>query len=988
MKIFEKKNVVKIDGEDIKDARLSSAGFDDDSIKKRAYMNVLGARLAMKMLFSQKIQANNLYSLYTIHSVLEELNISDVYYNGIRMDVRLVFDKDQIFVPKSHFEYGLTPDVYLVMKLKENQTGADFLGFFEPKDIEKENENTNYYFLESEKLQKPEILKSFLENFTAEQDSGEEGNEEAEALFLSFVDKEILDKDKSFLLKRLASSIALREKIVEFENFEIISKKVAQADELLQDGLLEIVGTQKLFEDEEKPTSKAEIKAEVIGEVLSDLLGEEQEKFEDSLITGEALAAGGLAVAAGLGLGAEAIKATSQAAAAGAEIQAGLITAGADVLASGIDLGNKLVENAFESTSEPMDESNLLNEIDDFLNQDESLSELDEFENLGEIGAETEEEDFDIDSLDLDSFENIEDISKTDELESLSEIENEITEETLDLDSLDLDSFEIEQTENITEIDELENLSDETETSNDNIEPIESEIENDNFELESFSTELEDFEEVTGEIEEMTTGTEEDATEASEFENLEDITSEITELPELDEIAPLEDLENIEEITEDSEPESIENITSEGSEEILETFEENEESLPTLEQEPETEENVFNLEDFDFDMLNENDEPKESDIESVSLDSVEEKVEETTFSDPPEIDAVQQFQQLEEQEETINIEQNQQTSSDDFMSEVDNFLNDVELSDEQKSLLENELTSGINFDETITVPVITKSETIPDELFMDTDALFAQAEGGIQDDKDPLKVLFKESENEVKPEGINFDIKRIPSADLLKNKKVMVAASVAGVIMVSLAVGGVVMHNKNAATNLSDKTAVTAPGEVPEDLSSQTGAPEDMTMDLNAPAADQAMPSQSQEIPGEKQPKADVNRDMGKAVSDAFLSEPVNANITKIAWEVPEDLAYNDSFRKYLQMAGKNLKLNLQNDLLLATEMAYSNKVVVDLEIAGNGNLNASNVVVSSGSKQIDKIVLQSIKDTLKYLKVPTSELGGKSVIATLIINF
>lgn len=910
MKIFEKKSVIKIDGDDIKDARLSSAGFTDSATKKRAYMNVLGARLAMKMLFSQKIEANNLYSLYTIHSVLEELNISDVYYNSIRMDVRLVFDKNQIFVPKSHFEYGLTPDAYLVLQLKEDQSGAEFLGFFEPRDLDKKNANTDYYFYEAENLQKPENLKSFLDHFIVENNINEEGNEEAEALFLSFVDKEISAQDKSFLLKRLANSIVLREKIVEFENFEIISQRIAQTDELIQDGLLDIVGTQQLFEDEEKTTSKAEIKAEVIEEVLSGLLDEEEEEEEKDknlLLTGETLAAGGLALAAGLELGSEAIKASSQAATAGIEAQADLIAGGVDVLSAGIGLGGQLTENI----AKPSDESDLLTEIDDFLNQDDTSKEI-KFENNTEF-------------------------------------------ETFDLDSLDLDSLEIASP---------------SEDGNIDIESIETESNEDNsFEIEEFSSELEDLDEFEGDIEEFTQ-IEEDTT---DFENIETTTVEIPEISEIEDISPVEEIEDIE---------SIENIEPEQEETPIELGTETE-AIETTE----TDENVFNLDEFDFDMLNEDNESNES--EAVSLDSLDSDEIPQKETIPPneeteELDAVHKFQQLEEQEDS---KEDSGQESDDFMSQVDDFLNDINLSDEQKNLLESELAAGIDLeDNTPTQTSAPKTELSPDDLFMDTDALLAQAEGSPGGDKDPLKLLFKEGDTEVKTDGINFDIKRIPNADLLKNKKVIIAASVAGAIFVSLAIGGIAIHNKNAAG--SNKTAITEKVEAPTQ-----NAPEDMTMDLNAPATEQVMPTGPQEIPAEEaqpkaQQKAEVGRDMGKAVSDAFMSEPVNANITKVAWEVPEDLAYNDSFRKYLQMAGKNLKLNLQNDLLLATEMAYSNKVVVDIEIGGNGNVNASNVVVSSGSKQIDKIVLQSIKNTLQYLKVPTSELGNKSVVATLIINF
>ncbi len=90
----------------------------------------------------------------------------------------------------------------------------------------------------------------------------------------------------------------------------------------------------------------------------------------------------------------------------------------------------------------------------------------------------------------------------------------------------------------------------------------------------------------------------------------------------------------------------------------------------------------------------------------------------------------------------------------------------------------------------------------------------------------------------------------------------------------------------------------------------------------DTPEADTGMDPLLQPAPAQQgNPQANVSKDMNKAVSDAFLSEPVSASISKVAWEVPEDLAYNDGFRKYLQIAGKNLKLNLQNHLLLATEM-------------------------------------------------------------------
>src|SRR5574344_186299 len=134
MKIFDKKNSVKIENEDIRDAKLSSSGFVDEEIKKRAFVNVLGARLAIKMLFEKKLEANNVYSLYTIQHILEELDIADIYFNDLKIDVRLVFDENQIFIPKTHFKYNILPDLYLILKLNENITEASFLGFVKPED--------------------------------------------------------------------------------------------------------------------------------------------------------------------------------------------------------------------------------------------------------------------------------------------------------------------------------------------------------------------------------------------------------------------------------------------------------------------------------------------------------------------------------------------------------------------------------------------------------------------------------------------------------------------------------------------------------------------------------------------------------------------------------------------------------------------------------------------------------------------------------------
>ena len=119
------------------------------------------------------------------------------------------------------------------------------------------------------------------------------------------------------------------------------------------------------------------------------------------------------------------------------------------------------------------------------------------------------------------------------------------------------------------------------------------------------------------------------------------------------------------------------------------------------------------------------------------------------------------------------------------------------------------------------------------------------------------------------------------------------------------------------------------------------------------------------------------------------LSEPLSsAQISKLYWEVPKDLTYNENVTKYLQVVGKTSKLAIQSDLLNVKEMPYSSKMIVSVKLSRTGEVIDAIATVSSGSKQVDAIVLQSVKSAMKYVKAPTSEFTKESYDFSLIINF
>ena len=131
----------------------------------------------------------------------------------------------------------------------------------------------------------------------------------------------------------------------------------------------------------------------------------------------------------------------------------------------------------------------------------------------------------------------------------------------------------------------------------------------------------------------------------------------------------------------------------------------------------------------------------------------------------------------------------------------------------------------------------------------------------------------------------------------------------------------------------------------------------------------------------------DKNEVIEKAIPKGPAIETPYLEVKKISWGIPEYLSYNDTFRNYLMSTGKSIKLSLSSDLLLTTEYAYSNKIEVNTEISKNGTVQGVNILKSSGSKEIDDIVLRTVKSTLNVLKVPSDSIIGDNLNLTLIIS-
>ena len=82
------------------------------------------------------------------------------------------------------------------------------------------------------------------------------------------------------------------------------------------------------------------------------------------------------------------------------------------------------------------------------------------------------------------------------------------------------------------------------------------------------------------------------------------------------------------------------------------------------------------------------------------------------------------------------------------------------------------------------------------------------------------------------------------------------------------------------------------------------------------------------------------------------------------------------------------MKLALTSDLLLATDFTYTDQVRVSVTFNQDGSFKESRMILSSGSKQVDDIVLQTVNQTLGVLKAPHSIGNDESTTVILKIYF
>lgn len=298
MSIFDDNNYIEITQEDISDA-LQSSNHLDSRIQKRAFANVLGARLGIKLFNTLEVKADNFNSMYTIPSILKDMDISDIRTtNNITADIRLVQDENHLCIPKSHYDFNVTPDIYVFIRITPDFSAAALIGAIAPDEIDKSVELDGYYFISKDTLYNETSLKKVLLAGKPASNVHPSENEivRGQSMIVNFIDGDVINSEKHYIYEILRQSDELKQFFKDFEHFELISTDLAHTEEILSDSVLDVLGAQEIYKDEDYNEGFAsqidldELAAETAADFVEDFIDDSKEAempYNNDIIEGE-----------------------------------------------------------------------------------------------------------------------------------------------------------------------------------------------------------------------------------------------------------------------------------------------------------------------------------------------------------------------------------------------------------------------------------------------------------------------------------------------------------------------------------------------------------------------------------------------------------------------------------------------------------------------------------------------------------------------------
>jgi len=908
----------------------------DRQTRACAVANLVGIRTALEFFESCGLSADTHNAVHKIKSFLEELNIADVYVGDLRFDVRVSTVDGEFPVPKKHFEFDVTPDLYMLVFYDRTTGESRVSGFISPVDVDKSDSDENYYYVSKNIITSASNTADLFDTLVAKAKNTIPLNLKKKILL--YADGLLTDKKEFF--NEVVNCAGAREAVLDFiQNQEILRKTnfaFAVADAELEALVVEDVAEEEVESDNALSDDEIDLGFADGLEVedSSIILEEDSSVFED-----------------------DADEHQEPVAPEVVEL---------DDFINNVPAEEPIVEESVEPETPKEDalpQEEIIEEVaEDITNVDKTFEEavLDLEETVTREAAEDDaevevEEDLTVDMVDEtivelpveteeESVEVLELVDGVEELPNEEVVEDEIVEEELDIE---------EMVEEVV-VDEVEEDAIEEDTA----EPLELD-----------DSEEEVFEEVSEEVEPLSLDVEEDVIDEVEEPAVE-------ELEELDEGEVLE-LEAVEEeiaeeeFIESEEPELEPLDEPEIVEDMDQDLELDEESVDVLEDSPEEETLALDIEETedlslvetsvgDYEELESSVEDEEEVLEQV-VDE-EDFVVTNTVESEPSIDikaTMEGFVNSLEPEEGMSLK-----TFEEEIAPREEVVEDLIVEPQQVAAEELEQGSGeeVVEDDSVLEEVAIQDESVETPVEVQ-EVQPQEVMGAVDENNDVVQEEIGEL-YQGQVEEPEFE----PVTSYRKAKKSGSGAFAAVLVFALAAAGAAGYFYKDM---IMEKFFASSQQEsIPNELATPT-------------EASVAPPVKIQKKKAQTEAQEMLN-DIEEPVQ--LLDSSVSVSALTVDCDVPSVMVNNHS-RRYLIKLAKRMQLQLRNALLIAGEQPLANKIVIDL-VVDKDVIKYDRISSSSGSKKVDSIVSATSETVLKDTQPYAGTFGKNSGVVKLIVKF
>ncbi len=263
-------------------AGIYSLKITEKNERKRAFASLVILNSLTDFFMKQGLNASSTKSLYKASKFSEEFEITDLYVNNWRLDIRLATPDDYFYIPKSHYENEILPDFYVIATIDKELKKPQFIGYVSPKKLNKESYNSLYYRANFDDLGD---MANFLQELKQEKHfyCKEKDHRFFHTKILSYFDNEADNFTKSKLLNHLLGCQNCRTELINFCGFDIIAQKLENFGDLFDDRSLNIIGALDAEDDEEEETGEDKNDSSEDSETETTQPNEEQDALIDGL---------------------------------------------------------------------------------------------------------------------------------------------------------------------------------------------------------------------------------------------------------------------------------------------------------------------------------------------------------------------------------------------------------------------------------------------------------------------------------------------------------------------------------------------------------------------------------------------------------------------------------------------------------------------------------------------------------------------------------